>query len=195
MPPLVYFVRHGLTEWNAEGRLQGQADTDITEVGRAQADRNGDRLAQLIDRPEAFDFVASPMRRTRETMERVRTAMGLDPEGYSTDPRLVEVHFGDWQGFTFAELEEREPGCTRARKNNKWEFVPPGDAGESYQLLLERVRPWFEALKRPTVCVTHGGVIRTIFRLVENMPGRQAAALAVPQDMVLRLQDNYLEWL
>ncbi|MEI5677719.1 MULTISPECIES: histidine phosphatase family protein [unclassified Mesorhizobium] len=194
MPPLVYFVRHGLTEWNAEGRLQGQADTDITDVGRAQADRNGARLAELIENPLRFDFVASPMRRTRETMERVRTVMGLDPTGYSTDARLMEVHFGDWQGSTFAELEAREPGCTRPRKTNKWEFVPPGDAGESYQMLLERVQPWFEALRRPTVCVTHGGVIRTIFRLVENMPGRQAAALEVPQDMVLRLQDDYLEW-
>ena len=65
MSPLVYLVRHGETAWNVEGRLQGQAENDITEVGRRQADRNGARLRELIDDPAQFDFVASPMRRTR----------------------------------------------------------------------------------------------------------------------------------
>nr|MBA3448841.1 histidine phosphatase family protein [Pseudaminobacter sp.] len=137
MMPLVYFVRHGQTGWNIEGRLQGQADTDITVVGRGQADRNGRRLAELIAAPEEFDFVASPMRRTRETMERVRETMGLQPDRYRTDARLVEVHFGDWQGHTFVELEAREPGSTKARSKDKWGFVPPGADAESYQMLLE----------------------------------------------------------
>ena len=64
MPPLCYFVRHGQTGWNAELRLQGQADTDITDVGRAQAVRNGRRLAGLVDDPDQFDFVASPLGRS-----------------------------------------------------------------------------------------------------------------------------------
>ena len=149
MFPLVYFVRHGQTAWNAEYRLQGQADTDMTALGRSQADRNGRRLAELIDKPDDFDFVASPLRRTRETMERIRAAMRLPADGYRTDPRLIEVHFGDWQGFTFAELEAREPGSTAARHFDKWDFVPPGAGAESYETLLERVRPWFEALKQP----------------------------------------------
>ena len=195
MFPLVYFIRHGQTGWNAEQRLQGQADTDMTALGRKQADRNGHRLAELIDRPDAFDFVASPMRRTRETMERIRAIMRLPVDGYSTDPRLIEVHFGDWQGFTFAELENRKPGSTVARLFDKWAFVPPGDGAESYEMLLERVRPWFEALTRPTVCVTHGGVIRTIVTMVENMPGNKAAALDIVQDRVLRLENSKLEWL
>jgi probable phosphoglycerate mutase len=195
MSPLVYFVRHGETGWNAERRLQGQADTDMTERGRAQADRNGRRLAELIERPADFDFIASPMRRTRETMERIRAAMGLEPKAYSTDVRLVEVHFGDWQGYTLAELEARQIGSTAARSRDKWDFVPPGAAGESYQMLLERVRPWFAALERPTVCVTHGGVIRTIFRVVDDMPPREAAALEIWQNRVLRLEGGKLTWL
>ena len=108
--PLVYFVRHGETSWNADSRLQGQADTDINAKGRAQATRNGEALARLIPDPAGFDFVASPLRRTRETMERVRAAMGLDPQSYRTDARLKEVHFGDWQGYTYAEMDVREPG-------------------------------------------------------------------------------------
>ncbi|MER8835723.1 histidine phosphatase family protein [Mesorhizobium sp. M0909] len=195
MYPLVYIVRHGQTAWNAEARLQGQADTDLDELGREQASRNGRRLAELIDKPEDFDFVASPMRRTRETMERLRAAMKLDPHAYRTEPLLVELSFGDWQGFTFAELEANNPGSTRRRRLDKWNFQPPGEGAESYQMLLERVKPWFEALDRQTVCVTHGGVMRVMFRLVLGMPEQDAVSMDVPQDRVLRLDGRRLEWL
>ncbi len=195
MTPLVYFVRHGETDWNAEGRLQGQADTDINALGRRQADRNGRRLAGLIADASAFDFVASPMRRTRETMERVRRAMGLDPDGYRLEPRLVEVHFGDWQGRTFAEIEAEQPGSTKARRRDKWNFRPPGAAGESYAMLKVRAMPWLSEVTRPTVCVTHGGVLRVLFRAVAGWSERESAAMAVPQDRILRLEAGRLDWL
>ncbi|MBZ9808904.1 histidine phosphatase family protein [Mesorhizobium sp. BR1-1-9] len=195
MYPLVYIVRHGQTAWNAEFRLQGQADTDINALGREQASANGHRLADLISNPAEFDFVASPMRRTRETMERIRAAMKLDPAAYGTDPRLVEVNFGDWQGFTFAELETQFPGASRTRALDKWNFQPPGKDAESYQMLLERVKPWFDALERQTVCVTHGGVMRTLFRFVLDMAEDDAAKLAIPQDRVLKLEGDSLRWL
>jgi broad specificity phosphatase PhoE len=195
MTPLIYFVRHGQTPWNAEQRLQGQADIDINAVGREQADRNGRRLAELIPDPAVFDFVASPMRRTRETMERARAAMGLDTLAYRTDARLVEVNFGDWQGFTFAELEAREPGVSGARQLDKWDFVPPGEDAESYEMLTRRIRPWLLEVTRPTVCVTHGGVLRAIFRLVADLPKNKAAALEIPQDRVLRVENGRLDWL
>lgn len=195
MFPLVYIVRHGQTAWNVEYRLQGQADIPLDEEGRRQASANGRHLAELVSDPAAFDFVASPMLRTRTTMELARAAMGLDPKAYRTDPRLMEMNFGDWQGFTMAELEAREPGSTKGRGPDKWDFVPPGKDAESYQMLLERVRPFFEALRRPTVCVTHGGVIRALFRMVENLPKPEAARVDTPQDRILRLKDDRLEWL
>lgn len=195
MPPLAYFLRHGQTDWNAEARLQGQSDTALNALGRRQAQQNGRRLAELIAAPGGFDFVASPMLRTRHTMELARAAMGLDAGAYRIDARLMELNFGDWQGFTFAELESRVPGAGRARDLDKWDFRPPGEGAESYQMLLERVRPFFEALSGPTVCVTHGGVIRTLFRLVEGVPKAEAASLDVPQDRVLQLEAGRLEWL
>ncbi|MET3591389.1 putative phosphoglycerate mutase [Mesorhizobium shonense] len=195
MYPLVYIVRHGRTQWNAEGRLQGQADTDMNALGREQATHNGGRLAALVRNPADFDFVASPMRRTRETMELMRAAMGLDPLAYRTEPRLVELSFGDWQGFTFAELEARHPGSTHGRRAAKWDFQPPGEGAESYEMLLERIKPWFDALDRQTVCVTHGGVMRCLFRFVEGMSNKEAASLEIPQDRLLRLQGRRLEWL
>ncbi len=195
MPPLAYFLRHGQTDWNAEERLQGQADTALNALGRSQARRNGERLAELIAAPQDFDFVASPLLRTRQTMELARAAMGLDAGAYRTDARLMELNFGDWQGFTFPELERRVPGAERLRDLDKWDFRPPGEGAESYEMLMQRVRPFVEALAMPTVCVTHGGVIRALFRLVGGMPKVVAASLDVPQDKVLRLTDGRLEWI
>jgi len=192
---LVYFVRHGQTDWNAENRLQGQAETDINATGRLQATRNGETLKALIPDPADFDFVASPLRRTRDTMERIRTAMGLDPRGYRTDPRLMELHFGDWQGFTYAELEIREPGSRARRSLDKWHFRPPGASAESYEMLKERVVTWLAQVTSPTVCVTHGGIFRVLFRLVEGVTEKKAAVLSVPQDRVLKLDKGSLAWI
>lgn len=195
MFPLVYMVRHGQTDWNAEHRLQGQADIDLNEIGREQAKRNGRKLAELIADPSAFDFVASPLKRTRETMELMRAAMGLPPHAYRTDKRLVEMHFGAWQGFTLEEIERRHPGATAERAKDKWNFVPPGRWAESYEMLYQRAAPWFEGLSKPTVCVSHGGVFRVLFRLVGKKPKREAAALDIAQDRVLRFEDGRLDWL
>ena len=85
--------------------------------------------------------------------------------------------------------------ATAARQRDKWGFVPPGAGAESYAMLMERVRPVFEELSRPTVCVTHGGVIRTLFRMVENLSANEAAALEIVQDRVLKLENSRLEWL
>jgi len=128
-------------------------------------------------------------------MELVRTAIGRPPKDYRTDKRLVEVHFGDWHGHTYKELEAHDPDVYARRQRTKWTFVPPGEGAESYQMLLERVRPWFEALNRPTVCVTHGGVLRTIFRLTDTLPAMEAADMETPQDRILRLEGGKLEWL
>lgn len=56
---LLYVIRHGQTDWNAEGRLQGQTDIPLNDIGRAQATGNGEKLAGLIDDPAGFHFVSS----------------------------------------------------------------------------------------------------------------------------------------
>ncbi|MDP3899432.1 MAG: histidine phosphatase family protein [Mesorhizobium sp.] len=191
----IYITRHGQTDWNAEQRVQGQAETDINALGRRQAKANGQKLAQLVPDPSGFAFVASPMRRTRETMEIIRAEMGLPRDGYVVDPRLVEVHFGAWQGSTFAELERRNPGTTAGRDGDKWLFRPPGQAAESYAMLADRIRPWFESLTGPAIIVTHGGVIRTLFHIANGLAGNDAANMDVPQDRVLRVADGKVRWI
>lgn len=195
MLPIVYFVRHGQTDWNAEARFQGQRDIDINVRGRGQAQSNGRRLKQILGDAAGFDFVASPMRRTRETMELLRTQMGLPAQDYAIEPRLMELNFGLWEGYTIEEIEARIPGSAAERDRDKWGYLPPGDKAESYETLAVRVAPWLESVSRPTVCVTHGGVIRAIFLLTGQAERAVAESMDVPQDKILRLLDGRLAWL
>ncbi|KAA1178192.1 histidine phosphatase family protein [Rhizobium tropici] len=191
MSPILYVIRHGQTDWNAERRLQGQRDIDLNAIGREQARQNGIDLAEILafeNRP--FDFIASPLRRTRETMEIARDAMGLPPKDYSTDDRLVELSFGAWEGFTLKELKATEPDRLAERKANKWDFIPPGDDAESYEILSWRVGSWLTAVDRPTVCVTHGGVIRTLFRLIGDVEKEEAAEIPIHQDQILKVDPH-----
>jgi broad specificity phosphatase PhoE len=192
--PLIWFCRHGETAWNAEGRVQGQFDTDLNETGRAQADANGLKLRELVANPQSFDFIASPLKRTRETMRRIRTGMGLPPEEFLLDDRLLEVHFGDWQGFTLAEIGLVHPELLEARHRNKWNFIPPGADAENYDMLARRFSGWLATVKVPTVCVTHGGIIRSLHYLIQGLDGETASRLSVPQDRVLRLENGRIEW-
>ncbi|HCL64386.1 MAG TPA: histidine phosphatase family protein [Rhizobium sp.] len=185
---LIYLIRHGQTDWNAEGRLQGQQDIPLNDLGRSQARRNGERLAsELRDQAADFDYVASPLGRTRETMELLRAAMGLDPAAYRIEPRLMELSFGDWQGSTLAELQRETPERVEARATEKWDFIPPGEAAESYEILSWRVGSWLTSVDRPTVCVSHGGVVRSVFRLIGNWSKEDACEMNVPQDRILKI--------
>lgn len=192
--PLLYFVRHGETAWNRESRLQGQADTLINDLGRAQADRNGEHLKSLLGDASAFDYVASPMKRTRETMQRIRAVLGLDSLAYRTDDRLKELSFGDWQGFTYSELEARDPGVSAERAHDKWRFVPPGEGAESYAMLALRIAPAVFSFSRPTVCITHGGVVRALFVLSGTLSPDEAAVVDTPHDRILRIEAARLQW-
>lgn len=191
---LIYVVRHGQTDWNAERRLQGQKDIPLNAIGRAQAWQNGIDLAEIL-KVEAipFDFVASPLARTRATMEIAREAMGLPSKDYRTDERLVEVSFGDWEGFTIKELKATVRDRVTERNLNKWDFIPPGDDAESYEIMSWRVASWLNSVDRPTVCVTHGGVIRSLFRTIAGLPKNEAAEGEIPQDRILKIdRDNSL---
>ena len=75
----LYFIRHGETDWNVEARLQGQRDVPLNDFGRVQAEEAGARLRGLVLHYEDLDYVASPLSRTRETMERMREAIGAPP--------------------------------------------------------------------------------------------------------------------
>jgi broad specificity phosphatase PhoE len=193
--PLLYLCRHGRTAWNIEGRLQGQEDVPLTPFGRVEAARNGLYLRNVLgERAAALRFISSPMSRTVETMRIIRQRLGLEPDDFERDPRLVELHFGDWQGSTLAEIAARDPAQIAARKADKWNFVPPGPHGESYEMLARRVGPVFEELDSPTLITAHGGVTRCFLRLHAGMKPDAAARFGVAQDRILRWQEGEISW-
>jgi broad specificity phosphatase PhoE len=161
-PPIVYYVRHGETDWNVIGRLQGRRDVPLNARGRAQAVHCGTILRELFASsarsPGDLDYVSSPLGRACETMELMRSTLGLSSDGYRLEPRLAEIAFGDWEGFTIAQLHIRDPQRAAAREHDKWRFVPPG--GESYETVSGRVSEWYDSLSRDTVAVAHGGTAR-----------------------------------
>lgn len=91
----LYVLRHGETEWNREGRIQGARDSALTERGRAQAAAMGRALAVELERNAGPTiFLRSPLGRTRETSLIVGRSLGLDPSCWRDDERLVEVCYG-----------------------------------------------------------------------------------------------------
>lgn len=185
---LIYMIRHGQTDWNAEGRMQGQKDIGLNETGRRQATENGLKLAQILGaRAGDFDYVSSPLGRTRDTMERLRAAMGLSPQDYRLDERLKELSFGDWEGSTLPELSLISPERVAERARQKWGFIPPGDDAESYEILSWRIGAWLQSVDRETVCVSHGGVIRSCFRLIGDIGEEEACEMNIPQDRILKI--------
>lgn len=195
----IYVIRHGETDYNRDGRLQGSLDIPLNEVGRRQASANGKALAALpgfsAKTPEAYDWVASPLIRARQTMELARTAMGLDPARYRTDPLLIELSYGDWEGFTLAQVDAATPGIVETRAEDKWQFLPPGKGAESYEMMACRIDKFLASVKRPTVCVAHGGTIRALFNRIGGVSDENAAVLEIPQDRILKIEGGKIGWI
>jgi probable phosphoglycerate mutase len=195
-PDLLIHIRHGETDWNAARRLQGSRDIPLNDTGRAQAARNGQRLQQLLadlgHDPDAMDWVSSPMGRTRETMEIVRRAAGLDPSGYRIEEGLRELSFGRLEGLTYEEMEIQEPALYLRLKQDKWTFEPPG--GESYVALAERVAAAIATLKGPGIVVAHGGVFRALLSLLRGAHDQALSEMFVPQDRFFLGRSGREEW-
>ena len=200
MAPISYrilFVRHGETDYNAEGRLQGQRDIALNGRGRAQASAIGRALAKLM--PEAIAaleaaeaFFASPLERTRETMELVRAALRLPPERYALAPELKELTFGEWEGLTWPQVAKRDPAGARARQADKWNFAPPG--GESYAMLADRLQPWLEARDADCFVVSHGGVARALMTLIAGAPPSAAENAEIWQGRAILFEGGGMRW-
>lgn len=191
--PVIYFVRHGQTDWNAERRIQGQIDVPINETGRAQALRNGGVLAELIADSSGFDFVSSPLLRARQTMEIILSATGRPIASYRTDERLKELFFGAWGGMTMEEVAKNDPENYARRQADVWNVAPP--EGERFRDFYGRVMHWLGEVTKNTVAVAHGGVNRCLRGHFLHLLPEQMLHLDVPQDKVLMIEGGTLTWL
>jgi probable phosphoglycerate mutase len=164
-------IRHGLTDWNSAGRIQGHTDIELSPEGRRQI-----AAMQLPDALRDFSCVSSPLRRARQT------ARILGFENPQTVPELVEMCWGEWEGETVADLRLRYGAVMAALEARGLDFRPPG--GESPRLVQRRLRIWFGGLVaqgRPVLAFTHKGVMRA------------ALAMALDWDMLGRAPRR-LDW-
>jgi broad specificity phosphatase PhoE len=184
--PVLYFIRHGETEFNVARRLQGRSETSLNARGRMQCGDYAGVLRDLFERdrhqPSDYAYVSSPLLRARETMELMRAELGLEPKAYAIDDRLAEISYGEWEGFTLAEIQARDPGVLQRREREKWDFLPPG--GESYREVAKRVAAWYATVTRDTVVAAHGGVARALMANFHILPEEEATHADIPHGVV-----------
>jgi probable phosphoglycerate mutase len=170
-------MRHGQTEWNVDGRMQGHIDTDLTEAGRSQAKEAARDLCAR--RPIAL--VSSDLRRAWDTALILSEHCGADVP-LRSDPRLRETSLGDWEGLDHTRVEELHPGA-QARWRFDATLTPPG--GESriavgaravpvVRELLEELTDWTD---RPVILVAHGGLIAALVAALLGLPAESWPAL------------------
>lgn len=165
-------LRHGQTEFNAGSRMQGQLDTDLTDLGRAQAVA----AAEVLAKRQPLLIVSSDLRRAYDTATCLGERSGMPVR---VDTRLRETHLGDWQGLTHSQVDDIAPGARLAwRDDARW--APHG--GESRIDVADRSLPLVAELlagepewggdepDRPVVLVAHGGLIAALTAALLDLP-------------------------
>lgn len=152
----LWFLRHGQTDWNKQGRIQGQRESDLDEVGREQAKALGARLAGT-----KFDAIySSDLKRTTQTAELVFPDAEL-----LFEPRLREIAGGVLEGKTAAEMSAEERSLIERLDGRHMHVRPRG--GESYLDVQVRLESWLAELPRSGryACVTHEAVVYTLLAM------------------------------
>lgn len=172
----VWLARHGETDWNAERRVQGQTDTQLNANGIAQARRLSGQLAQ---QPDIVKVYCSRLERARVTAQIVADRIGVPCE---VRDNLEELAFGDWEGCTHQEMEERWPELyARWRNTDNIDLRPPN--GETFRELRQRFGQAVadiirEGAEGNIVIVAHGGCIRSLLKGIGDARGQEGIANA-----------------
>lgn len=165
-------LRHGQTEFNAGSRMQGQLDTELTDLGRAQAVA----AAEVLAKRQPLLIVSSDLRRAADTAAALGERSGLTVR---MDTRLRETHLGDWQGLTHQQVDAEAPGARLAWRDDATLAPHRGEsridvADRSLPLVAELVAgepEWgSEDPDRPVVLVAHGGLIAALTAALLDLP-------------------------
>ena len=154
--PIIACLRHGATDWNAEGRMQGRRDIPLSAAGRADVAR----WTLPPDLARDADWFASPLLRA------VQTAEAMSGRAPRIEPALIEMDWGAWEGFRLDELKARFGDAFTANAARGLDFRPPG--GECPRDVIARVAQWLDGIAtrdRPLVAVTHNGILRALLAL------------------------------
>lgn len=162
---LLYCIRHGESSYNAEGRIQGQSDVPLSELGRRQSAA----VAKALDNLPIDAIYSSPLRRAMQTAEPIAEALKL---AIQTDPRLMEVHAGEFQDKLRIQLEDEYPEEMARWRRGDPDFPLPG--GETRRQLMQRGGEAFQQIAggghEQVVVVSHGGLLAAALKALLEIP-------------------------
>ncbi|MFV0244403.1 MAG: histidine phosphatase family protein [Qingshengfaniella sp.] len=177
----VYILRHGETEWNRQGRMQGRLDSALTDLGRQQARHQGRILAAQGLRGTMI--MTSPSGRAMKTADLVGMALGGQPR---VDPALQEIDMGDWQGQRLTDLARRHHGLFNAPDPlGFYRHIPNGETPADVAC---RLRPLLARLVPPVILITHGVTARILRCLLMGLPVEAFSGLEGGQGVVYRIE-------
>jgi broad specificity phosphatase PhoE len=188
--PPIYFVRHGETDWNVQGLIQGWTDTPLNQKGHTQASAVAQALLGVPEFSPDFAFVVSPLLRARQTMGYISEALGLEPQQIAVDAAVQELGFGVWEGKPFWELKASP--VYPAHPEDRYAWRP--ERGESYADGHARINDWLDRLDRPTVVVAHGAIGRCLIAELAGLPRRDLVELPMRQGFYCKLEGGTAEW-
>lgn len=171
------FLRHGETDWNARKLYQGRQDIPLNERGRQQARQNAVLVGQLIDSGvidrEKIKVFSSPLSRAAETARIIASEMQL-PAPFTELETLREISMGDWEGLTSPQVKERFYDQRKARKADRWAFLPPN--GESMASRAPGITDAVAQLPANSIIITHTVVLRILLHSLGECDKNASAA-------------------
>ena len=177
--PELYILRHGQTEWNLEGRMQGELNSPLTAQGESEAAHQGAILAQCD--LQGFAFFSSPQGRAVQT---AGIALSRIAGIIKTDDRLREIGVGDWSGLLRDSLslpQADDPFMAQ------YEIAPNG---EGLAAVTARCHAFLQELKGPAVLVTHGVTGRALREIVAGKDATQGTDIHGGQGCVYHLKNG-----
>ena len=178
--PTIWFQRHGETYWNAERRIQGQLESELTPRGLEDA-----RVQALLMRPVLSmnpPCFVSPLKRAQQTAQ-----IALGGRGYVTEPRLAEAFAGDWQGRLRDDVTRENPELA---DTSALELFLAAPNSEGFETFRGRVQGFLDALTEPSVVVAHGLLGQVLRGLVCGLGRAEMGALPNKQGCVYLLEDG-----
>jgi len=159
-------VRHGETDWNVTQRFQGQTDVPLNQKGHQQAAA----IAQHLASEEIHAIYSSDLSRAWDTAEEIAKNHQCE---VVAEPRLQEISFGQWEGMTYDELQQREPEAVKAWHNDIGSFSPPG--GETLQQLSVSAAAAYQHISvnhqdQTVILVAHGGSLQMLITNLLGLP-------------------------
>ncbi len=181
--PELYILRHGETEWNAEGRMQGALNSPLTQTGKTQAARQAEILSDID--LSGFDILSSPQGRAFET---AAIALARQVAHLRTDDRLCEIGVGDWAGKVRSAL----PGADEFvdGPDGALELYERAPRGEGFGGLEVRCTAFLASLEQPSVLVTHGITSRMLRAIVTGQGAAGLAGMGGGQGVVYHLKNS-----